>query len=102
MGKDGSRPVTLRVAPIGIARRARSTSRWPPRSSPRSSRSIVACGDIAFGVVEVEGVDGVLEGLVAGGAAFAPGFQAFEVEKRSEEHTSELQSHSFISYAVFR
>src|ERR1051326_7296995 len=26
---------------------------------------------------------------------------ALEVEGRSEEHTSELQSHSFISYAVF-
>ena len=25
----------------------------------------------------------------------------FRVDNRSEEHTSELQSHSFISYAVF-
>src|ERR1051326_9437153 len=30
-----------------------------------------------------------------------PAAQAFDQLKRSEEHTSELQSHSFISYAVF-
>ena len=27
--------------------------------------------------------------------------ETFSVSRRSEEHTSELQSHSFISYAVF-
>src|ERR1051326_2666910 len=26
---------------------------------------------------------------------------SFDITRRSEEHTSELQSHSFISYAVF-
>ncbi len=39
--------------------------------------------------------------LVSGGAGFSIDFGATGGYARSEEHTSELQSHSFISYAVF-
>ena len=39
-------------------------------------------------------------GMLASEAAVGT-VAAFAIEGRSEEHTSELQSHSFISYAVF-
>ncbi len=40
-------------------------------------------------------------GVSVTGIDFSPGMISAAREKRSEEHTSELQSHSFISYAVF-
>ena len=61
----GSRPRTASRPPTGSAPSARSISRWPPRSSPRSSRSIVAGGDLPSRVVEAERVDGRLERRVA-------------------------------------
>ena len=40
-------------------------------------------------------------GLLLLSLVFSMVFSEFDKEARSEEHTSELQSHSFISYAVF-
>src|ERR1051326_4016625 len=54
-----------------------------PFSAGRSSRSVVGC-----------------RGSRRASAAWAAGRREV-CEDRSEEHTSELQSHSFISYAVF-
>src|SRR3546814_3292668 len=47
-------------------------------------------------LIAVDGIEGV--GFLKGHAEEAPGDP---VPKRSEEHTSELQSHMRISYAVF-
>src|ERR1051326_1522255 len=99
--------------------------RMPPIALPRSSRSIralVSPGGIA---ASVGTCDSLIRGEGGGGAppatqvrrcsqalsatghagnglvmhAGLPGGAALAI--RSEEHTSELQSHSFISYAVF-
>ena len=48
---------------------------------------------------EIECINNVEKGLYAG-IKGSIGYYDYN-EKRSEEHTSELQSHSFISYAVF-
>src|ERR1051326_9292149 len=75
---------------------SRSTSAMTsgPMPSPGSKRSFA-----------MEGYPSRSRGLLAGGAGI--GKLAEEdrgrstEDRRSEEHTSELQSHSFISYAVF-
>src|SRR3546814_3645219 len=54
---------------------------------------------IAFGLQRIDGVAEVVRRLRR--RADAPALEQDDVERRSEEHTSELQSLMRISYAVF-
>src|SRR5579859_96212 len=81
MPSAGSRPRTVRQPPTGRSRSARSISRCAPRSSPRSSRSIVMRGNTAPRVVKTGCIDGPLERAVARDPAVAPRFETFEVEQ---------------------
>src|ERR1051326_1482319 len=60
-------------------------------------RQLAIQGPAFGGELAVQFFDGQLDEVVGGTAL--PGEAHFD--DRSEEHTSELQSHSFISYAVF-
>src|SRR5580704_10554945 len=77
-------PVTVSRPPGGSAASARSTSRCPPSSRPRPSRSVVARTDGALGVVEAGLVDGALELRVALQARRQPLFEPFQVQQRAQ------------------
>src|SRR5580704_1022208 len=77
-------PVTVSRPPGGSAASARSTSRCPPPSRPRPSRSVVARTDGALSVVEAGLVDGALELRVALQARRQPLFEPFQVQQRAQ------------------
>src|SRR5690242_21275825 len=75
--------------------------RQPPRStlfpyttlfrSDRRRRNLRGVGEISEGGIEVEGLQ--LDGAAADVTVLLGGIQGNSCGKRSEEHTSELQSH---------
>src|ERR1051326_2560246 len=65
-----------------------------------SPRARAVCQDACLANNNTVQGDNALHNLTTGSGNTATGFQAL-YSNRSEEHTSELQSHSFISYAVF-
>src|SRR3546814_5913311 len=94
---DAYRPVIARprrgaVECARLAGERRGVAFAPPCPSPFFGRA-EADAINAFAVVEAGHAD-------AAAAAFE-GRRQFDVDKRSEEHTSELQSLMRISYAVF-
>src|SRR5882724_5682619 len=81
----GSRPLTPSGAPGVRPARARSTRTWPPRSKPRSSRSIVGpSGDRPLPVVEAEVVDRRLQSGVAARSRVLPLLEALELEEAAD------------------
>jgi hypothetical protein len=58
--------------------------RCAPRSSPRSSRSIIGGGNTSSSIVKTERIDGALQRDVTAGPTGAPGFEPFQVEQWSQ------------------
>ena len=108
VGADGSRTVAMLWQDVG-----RLAARLPEAPDGRASEALIACGDrYAFAVALLASwARGYCAALPPSHHAHALGELAAraalvvhdgETENgRSEEHTSELQSHLCISYAVF-
>src|ERR1051326_5397461 len=62
---------------------------------------VAVCGDIGQGGDELTGLEEKARQTGASEVYIEDMREEFVSQYRSEEHTSELQSHSFISYAVF-